>query len=772
MRQIARRSNPSQSLLIAPLLCVFLSAQDWQDSNLPTSITLHGNRIDTITPSSNNTTTENGREVTTIGYQRNPSLAINGSGSYTLQVKYPVPFKEGSATYYSGGFTIGGGIQFALMNAHTLTIERSRVNVEKKGTFAVILSGEKINPQGTDYGKSSKVRFANDTQLNLASGATASFSNGSFFIHNGLIQLENQSELNIEIGTIRIQRKLQNNGGNIKFQGDVYNIGSNIGIATSQSHIIGNNGNIRITGNLHNGGQAKTDGNTIVDIFLDPPFGGGGNLLLKGGSMKVDGNIVSQEGGDSVAGEIANAQKSSISIYGGTLNAKELQNKKGSTLIFGFHSGNIGSFIGDLKNQEGIVQVDLKDAKQSGEYQLVKGGITGVTNQNISFINTNSNFTATEILYDPQGIWNGKISLVYEAPPEPPKPPIPPTPSDPLADFTQTLTFNQNAIFQALGGKQILELGVFDAPKLRTDLNALNQKMHSHLMSVPFLLTSMLKDQMHTPTNQSDLTLGIFAEGVGGGVSGSFGGLRLAYQHNQETEYGLLSPILQVAYGYADSIQSYVDGGMLEASFQDSSHHFALDGGLLYTPIANVDLQMHLGYATSLTNYAQSIKIRTLDSDEASLKHSLHQIYLDLQAGYRFDLPLSFALKPYLGINQEIYMIPRAKSQDFEIASQQIYQMDFALGVEGSYKYGEMLDISFGIKYQVPTIQSQDIAMSFRNHTLKFDSFYQQALQINLASQYYLTSEVNVAIEAFFKSTFAIENLYSGGIGTSVSYRF
>ena len=113
---------------------------NYTDYTLPSTITLNGNRSDTITSSKGN------GQATTIGYNRNPHLTINGraNSQYVLQVS------DNTTTFYSGGFSVANGIQSAIMSAHTLAIQSGSVSVGNGATFNVISSGTTINPQGSE----------------------------------------------------------------------------------------------------------------------------------------------------------------------------------------------------------------------------------------------------------------------------------------------------------------------------------------------------------------------------------------------------------------------------------------------------------------------------------------------------------------------------------------------------------------------------------------------------------------------------------------------
>ncbi len=459
--------------ILAPTLS-FANGKNWDGLNPPTSIILNGgHQEDSITPIKGNF------QATTIGYYHPSFLSIKGKegSTYTLRVD-DANLTPSAATYYSNGFFIANGIKFALSNVHTLSLNASsNVIINQHALFSVIASGNTINTQGTEYGGASKIRFAEQSKLLLQHGANADFSQALFFIHDGLIELNKDSKLQIDASSIRIQRALQNFGGTLVLKGDVYHIGSPMGIAThpTQANSISKNGMIDIMGNFYNGGQAKTEQQGIFDVF-DPAFGGGGNLLLYGGVMQVSGNIISKQGGDSIlGGELLNPQDSSIQIYGGILRSKELQNQKGSHIIFGFYEGKMGQYQGNLKNQEGKIIIDLAGASQN-HYQLVQGS-TNVKKADLYLKNAHTEFVSATPLYDQNQHWDGSISFSFN--------------KERIAALIHTLNPNEQSILKILGSS-IFNTNQASTATLQADSKNLNSIFFNNFFAAPFNCSSRI----------------------------------------------------------------------------------------------------------------------------------------------------------------------------------------------------------------------------------------------------------------------------------------
>ncbi len=365
-----------RGLIIKLLICVNVAhCLDYTDYNLPSNISLNGGlREDTITSSKGN------GQATTIGYGRNPHLSISGvAGS-----QYELRVLDTTTTFYSGGFSIGNGIESALTSIHTLAIERGSVGIGSGASFSVISSGTTIDAQGSDYGGESKVRFARGTSLSLAQNASAEFSNANFFIHDGSTTLSQNANLTISATkAIRFQNEFTNNGGRATLNGSVYNVGGSVGIQNTISNFTLNGGSVSVVGNFYNGLESKDmsvdSTGSVAGGFntFDAQFGGGGNLTINGGSMSVSGTLISQLGGSSIRdGGIYDPKPSTISIYGGTLSATGgVQNLSGSTLTIGALSGVMGKIQGSVTNTGEII-INAAGAN-AGNHELITGTLTG-----------------------------------------------------------------------------------------------------------------------------------------------------------------------------------------------------------------------------------------------------------------------------------------------------------------------------------------------------------------------------------------------------------
>ncbi len=344
-------------------------------NNLPSSVTLSTNEQ---------------REDFTISRKGNGDaysfsaygMRIIGASGATYELKAD----NGVTTFFSkGGFSLTQAT-FALTGYHTLVIESGGISVGANSNFSYISSTQNISAGGTEYGGNPKVRFNTGTSLTLGANARATFSDMSIFIHDGAILLSQGANLTIEATkAIRFQESLTNNGGTITINGNAYNIGGKRGIVPNDRTTIANfhstNGNVVVNGDFYNGGQADnavdTTGSAGGFNVYDPAFGGGGNLSIYGGSMRINGKLISTRGGDGVwGGDIINAQNSSIGIYGGTLTTTGgVENRSGSTLTIGALGGTMGKIEGNVSNTGAII-INAAGAG-SGNHNFITGNLTG-----------------------------------------------------------------------------------------------------------------------------------------------------------------------------------------------------------------------------------------------------------------------------------------------------------------------------------------------------------------------------------------------------------
>ena len=756
----------SKKLLVPFGLCFALGGHDFNDSAFPSSIVLQGGlRKDTITPTKGN------HQATTFGYNRDPFLDISGqAGSqYLLSINNPPNLTSGATTYYSGGFNIGSKIEFALSNVHTLAIQKGGINLQENSALTVLSSGTNINPQGSEYGGASKIRFATGTKLILAQNAQAKFHNASFFIHDGFTSLQTKATLDIEAQTIRFQKKLNNDGGRLILQGNLYLIGSpfchNTACSTSSNTIASltsTQGEIIINGDFYNGGIAKVDGaNSIFNTF-DPPFGGGGNLVLKGGKIEIEREIFSQRGGTPInGGGILDPQDSSLGLYGGIIKTKKLNNKEGSTLIFGAYEGKMGQLQGELNNTQGKIILDFSGA-QGGDHQLVKGTAipTNATQADIMLKNADTEFFNAKAIFENQH-WNGWVKITIE--------------QDAIDHFLQTLNPNEHSILKGFGDS-VFTLGL-DQNALQNQAKTINQSLFLNFVATPFALLSALKESSSPLPSPHRVDLKIFGEGFYGGIYGGMGGLKAMYQNLWQTSLGEIFFSAQGIYTYGNT-QSSQNSPFF--SIKNTSHNLGLNLELASFLIPHLEIKASGGYFASLIHSKRHINLQSNRQDFQS-HHSLHQLSLELETAYHLSLPAQFSLKPYFSIIQNYNIIP--SFQEIQNSQPRItqngykaYHLSFALGIETKYRIASKGQITLGFKTEQFAFSSQDFKMLWggeQNHPITFKQPYQNRLDFYLKGDVSLTQELSLEFGGSLKSSLnSFKSIHSYGISGSLKYWF
>ena len=401
--------KPCVSLFVVGVLGAdFAFGIDIPDHTLPNTITLRAGeqRTDTAISSPSGVW-----EANTFEYRdgsEGSNLTLNGGAGS----KYTLKINDDKTTFYAKNFTIGQDTKLELNHFHTINFAGD-VNVGANSEFTIINSGNTLtSAQGSEFGKRSKIRFGNkNTKFTLGENSKVLFTYTLFFMSDAEITLSTNSSLDIiSANAARFQNTFTNNGGTVTFGGivgnsmvktNVYNIGSpaskDVNAKNTTATFTNNNGNITVNGDFYNGGKALTDISGAMIETFDPPFGGGGNLVLKGGTMRVTGKLVSQRGGtEYYGGELRDVQNSTISIYGATLIVGGgLENKQGSTITFGVLNGKMGELKGNLTNESGVVAVDIKGVNLGQNYQIISGTIKGLGNDDIQIINPNSQFFST-----------------------------------------------------------------------------------------------------------------------------------------------------------------------------------------------------------------------------------------------------------------------------------------------------------------------------------------------------------------------------------------
>ena len=722
------------------LVCVTLSGAygiDWTNSTLPTSITLNGGqRNDSVS----SIKSPQGWQMTTIGLNRNPRLSISG----TAGSQYALTIKDTTTTFYSGGFSVASGIQSAIMSAHTLAIQSGSVSVGNGATFSVISSGTTINPQGSEYGGESKVRFSRGSSLELAQNAKVDFSNAKFFIHDGSTNLSQGANLTISATTIRFQNSIVSNGGSVNLTGNVYNVGYSGSIqSNSVSNFTLNGGSVTITGNFYNGIESKdmsvdTTGNVLFNAF-DPAFGGGGNLVItNGGTMSVTGTLISQMGGDSIqGGGMYNPRNSTISIYGGTLQVGTLRNNSGSTLTFGIQNGAMGKLAGNLANNGGSVVVDFSGANDGQTYQFITGTTGGA---NITY--TNADF-ANITLNGGNATYNLDSTKVNA--------------------FMQRLVGNERAIFEvnkAVLGNHIYSSG--SSEQIKQYISNTNQSIND-IINAPFSALFSLKNANANFVDSKgggageNLKVGVISSKFLAGNHGNNVGTLIGVQVGSK----MLNTTFSVSYGKANiehtnSAQSITHTShniMLRATqtIELSQTINFLLGGAYFSSFGEVN--RHNTFVQSRTNTSQDMSIIQIDS-------------LLLKT---FSMGERIAFAPYAGLHHYVYSIEAFKenaSNALQTQTNSFYALGVGIGIKGNYSL-DGYNIFGKVHYEVITMEeNKNIKVLYGTQSLTYALPLYNTLNITLGGSFTMANNTFIDVGGFFVD-YGINNI----IGLNASLR-
>lgn len=340
-------------------------------------------------PSYDATTFNCGTNVGSDACVSKENLNIRGANG----AKYTLKINDKTTTFFSNSLILSQGANVALQGFHTISFETGGVNVGENSNLTIVNSGnQQINAQGSEYGGLTKVRFSPNVDFTLQAKSNVALSGIIFFISKGNVELNSNSNLNIQAPVIRFEKSFINNGGTATFTTGLNDSQVKIGVYNVSHNSVATfthkSGTTTINGHFYNGGQTVADGGLLSP--QDPISKGGGNLIIEGGTMRVTGKLISQSSG------LNTIQNSAISIYGATLIVGGgLENKQGSTITFGVLNGKMGELKGNLTNESGVVAVDIKGVNLGQNYQIISGTIKGLGNDDIQIINPNSQFFST-----------------------------------------------------------------------------------------------------------------------------------------------------------------------------------------------------------------------------------------------------------------------------------------------------------------------------------------------------------------------------------------
>lgn len=797
IRVVFLKDFAMRGLMIKLLICVNIAhCLDYTDYNLPSSVTL---------------TTNERREDFTISRKGNGDaysfsaygVRIIGASGATYELKAD----NAVTTFFSkGGFSLTQAT-FALTGYHTLVIESGGISVGANSNFSYISSTQNISAGGTEYGGNPKVRFNTGTSLTLGANARATFSDMSIFIHDGAISLSQGANLTIEATkAIRFQESLTNNGGTITINGNAYNIGGKRGNVPNDRTTIANfqstNGTIIVNGDFYNGGQADN----AVDItgsaggfnVYDPAFGGGGNLAIYGGSMTINGKLISTRGGDGIwGGDIINVQNSSISIYGGILSATGgVQNLSGSTLTIGALSGVMGKIQGSVTNTGEII-INAAGAS-AGNHELITGTLTG--GGSISLINGNSDFANANLSVDNKTL-EVKINQAG------------------INNFKATLNANESATLGAFGD-DIYTISGASSANLKATANDINRAVFSAFYATPLamidalnadissapkrktatrrIITQRAKSQTRqtrqnatrqvrrvATTNPNDINAGFVLKGIlANGAGGILGGVKAGYG----VDFANARFALNLAYAYS-SVSGATKGDIATFATSTKSHNFALRSNLNARFAGNFGFDLGLSGAVALSNSTRKVESTAINLD-STLKsvQNLYQIAVDSVFLYDFKIR-NFTITPYLGLSQGYIAMPKfgeSGSGAFVLSAEayNAYFLDALLGAKMGFDFGNYGAILADLEYKFLAFKTQkERIFRYENatqsaDTLRFVIPNAHKISVDLGyhkdfNRWYLRVDGNFsALINASKANDTNMNFYAYGISAKFGWRF
>lgn len=733
------------------------------------------------------------------------AFSIQGASNAT----YTLSANDKTTHFQSAGIQLTNAAKVALMGYHTLAFaEGSVLEVDSSSSLFVILSDKSIiNPQASEYGGESKVRFGEHSKLLLAPNAQASFSQLRLFIHDGEVRIENGANLSIEADkAIRFQHRLENNGGTLTLKGSVYNVGNTRGLTpndyTTTAQFVSREGTITLQGDFYNGGQTNkgvdsTGGGSGLNSF-DPAFGGGGELILYGGSMTISGQLISQKGGDlTIDGDLRNPKDSSIGLYGSVLQAQGVQNKSGSTIIFGAYNGTLGQIKGNVTNT-GAILVDSKGLSL-GKHTFIQGTLTNqgslsltqATHDFLTITLVDSN-TAITITHNDTALQDFYTSLGDD--------------SQILHALEQVFDQNHKGSIYTYGGRSELSQLINDtkdtlATDQATPLAALESLQTAHLVGAPLppqvlakLNTSQEKVRLayntlaysrnrqnmprsYAPYQNALLATPSYAyapqrrvaldmRALGGGVFGKYGAGGLA---------GLEAGASTQIYGHnlrlsGSFLYNTLGQNLTNTSTKSSTYAFGLS---LSDTIAWGGLELDLGLLGSLGSFEtqSSITMAGLDSRTSFLAH---RIMGEVALGYRVFMGSVF-VKPYASVRQYLFTqhSPRTTSGAITPQGYMDYMINIGFGAQSGVAFSAFRGVGIltaRADYEPHLYNSkQESTISLNGSSVAITLPYNDRFTLGVNAQYQLTRST-MGLELFYTRAFG--GMHALGGSAMLSYRF
>ena len=739
-------------------------------------------------------------------------FSISGAPNAT----YTLSANDSTTHFEASRIQLQDEAKVALLGYHTLSFGKASALVVGSGSFFSAILSDKpiINPQASEYGGESKVRFGEGATLILSQNAQANFTQLRLFIHDGEISLQQGSKLTIEAQkAIRFQDRLYNHEGAITLHGNVYNVGAMRGDIpndyTTTAHFISENGTITIDGDFHNGGDTQnavdTSGASGGFNAFDPAFGGGGDLTLYGGSMTITGALISQRGGEPMAGgEWRNPKDSSINLYGSVLDVKGgVQNLAGSTIRIGAYEGKFGAIKGDVANS-GVIIIDPTGAA-FGKHIFLQGTLSGNgsiavlpqsgSQEFLSFDLVDSS-TALEITPNTSAIDTFRAGLSHEE-------------GLMIGALDSMLTSAQKGTIYGYGGSRELtslaqdSLHTLQSENITTPIATLESIQSTHTTATPLTpqilarLTNALPHYAlattpyrksrgyptprgYAPYQNSPFTapsyaytkrFGLDVRAIGGGSfgkygAGGFGGAEIggsvrASRHTLRLGFSFLASTL------AQSLTS--------SATKSSNQAFGLS---LSDTIAWGGLELDMGLLGSLGLFEAQHSLKLAETNADSRANFLAQRLMgELAVGWRIYMKSMF-IKPYVGMRHYLFWQDSITQSGTLVSTTlqgyQDYMANVNLGVQGGFAFAprarQIGIITARLDYEPHLYNTKRQALlELGSTSIPLTLPYDDKLSLGVQGQYQFARNT-ISAEIFYTRAFA--GLHALGVNAGFSYQF
>ncbi len=693
-----------------------------------------------------------------VGYDFTYSTSGNGASTLTLHWTLPQnPTSQKTTTpFYMGNTTINPNSNLVINGFSSILLEYKMSLNNSSLTFNADTTTT------TAFTLFSNASVALTNNANLAVNVTS-------FTNNNIVTINN-SKLTITANSTHSYKELTNSGGTLTINGNFFNVGQKKTVATTESSVANftnTDATTIITGSVLNGGQIYTNSDCRTQGIC-----GGGNIIIKGGSVKVSGTLIS-EGKD--------GQASTIQIYGGTLVVgNTLQNKQGSTLTFGLLNGVMGQLQGNLANSSGIVNVDLTSVNVGQSYTIITGTASGLDGGAPTFLNLNELLSATYAdgkvtVSIKGGDSGGGGGLGGES-----------GGKNALDSFKEGLNSNEQGILNATMQEKANFLTSFaSTSELKTALADTDKALKNAAVTQPkSIINAFRGDALLAPIQSTFVARRLAAASnvrldsgrrvralrekpsrdfyvapVGAllraeGTSGYVAGFTLGSDYKM----GALTNRIYAAYAYGAARQD------LATQSSDTTAHLLQLGTLNRYSQGIWELDVNANFlfgAFSVDNVWQQAP--TLNSTS---KFNNYQLNLGLLAGARFGKTLS--IKPFVGVQNYAEMQSAFKSiLGFEAQGYKAYVLDGVVGVEGHYFFAKNAAAYGKIGFENRLYNShKHLFLRTASSEISYENkAYNNAISVNLGAQLFAWGRFKLNLEGAFKRYDSGLNYFGGNLG-------